>query len=544
VKTKKLFFFTERIQKKCIFVAVIQKDMSLIKPISREQLMLPSSIEEYVSQDNIVRFIDAFVDKVLQHTPVELLLQKGKSLEGRPGYSPNCLCKLLVYGYLSSVSSSRKLEKETQRNLEVIWLMQNLSPDHWTISDFRKDNKDLIKRITIDFRQFLKDSGYINGKSISGDGTKVKAYASRDALSLKQIEKKLTSAEKDIERYLSQLRDNDVVENEQEVLLSNTEELKSQISFLENQVEDLKSQKETLEKAGVEWLSPTDTDARLMKSKSGFMPAYNIQSTVDNESHFITTFEVTNYQNDYYSFEENATTLKEQLDITPDTYLADGGYANEDDIQSLEKQGIECIVPFQQDSASKKMEEENGICFTYDEKSDTFECSQGKKLLLIRKNQKKKQRFYNKYQCKQCNECPVKQYCTKSTTGRIIYRRIDGEWLNSYKEKLKTKEFKEKFKLRKCVVEHPFGTIKYLMGQIPILLRGKEKVQVEMDLYSTAYNLIRLKNIDTVPILLEKLEKWQPISFFCQKITDICCFLWYLVAKKKRPLYSGVYSKM
>jgi hypothetical protein len=132
----------------------------------------------------------------------------------------------------------------------------------------------------------------------------------------------------------------------------------------------------------------------------------------------------------------------------------------------------------------------------------------------------------------------------KLLTGRIIYRRINDEWLNSYKEKLKTKEFKEKFKLRKCVVGHPFRTIKYLMGQISILLRGKEKVQVEMDLYSTAYNLIRLKNVDTVPVLLEKLEKWQPFLFFCQTITDIYCFLWHFVTKKKRILYCGVYSKM
>ncbi|MDR0206099.1 MAG: IS1182 family transposase, partial [Bacteroidales bacterium] len=460
--------------------------MSFIKLISREQLMLPSSIDEYVSQDNIVRFIDAFVDKVLENTSV-VLLQKGKSIEGRPSYSPNCLCKLLIYGYLNSISSSRKLEKETQRNLEAKWLLHNLCPDHWTISDFRKDHKDLIKCITIDFRKFLKECGYIKGKSISGDGSKVKAYASRDALSLKQIEKKLTHAEKEIERYLSQLSENDTVEEEQADMLAKSEELKSQIDFLENQIQELKSRKNTLEKAGEEWLSPTDSDARLMKSKNGFMPAYNIQCTSDNESHFITTCEVTNYQNDYHSFKENATTLKEQLDIVPDTYLADGGYANEEDIQSLEEQGVECIVPFQNENESKKIEEaENGIFFTYDEKSDSFECSQGKTLSLIQKNQKKRQRLYNKYQCKQCSKCPVKQYCTKSKKGRILYRRINGEWLNLYKEKLKTKEFKEKFKLRKCVIEHPFGTMKYLMGQIPILLRGKEKVQIEMDLYSTA----------------------------------------------------------
>ena len=487
--------------------------MSFINPISREQLMLPSSIEDYVSSDHIVRFIDAFVDKVISARP-DLLSQKGKSVEGRPCYTPNCLCKLLIYGYFNSVSSSRKLENETKRNLEMIWLMNNLCPDHWTISDFRKENKELIKTITIDFRKFLKDCGYIKGKSISGDGTKIKAYASRDPLSMQQIDKKLANVEKEIERYLSQLNENDVIENEQESMLTMSKELTDKICSLQKQVEALTVRKNMLESAGEEWVSPTDPQARLMKSKDGFMPAYNIQSTCDNDTHFMLTCEVTDYPNDFYSLEENADTLKAQLNIIPQTYLADGGYANEEDIQSLEKQDIECIVAFPRERESKKNEQENGIIFTYDAKHDCFKCSQGKTLLLIEKNCKKRQRLYNKYQCKQCAECPVKQLCTKSKKGRIIYRRIDGEWLNAYKKKIETKECKEKFKQRKCVVEHPFATMKYLMGQIPILLRGKEKVQVEMDLYSTAYNLIRLKNTELIPVLLAKLEKWQPLSDF------------------------------
>jgi transposase len=508
--------------------------MSFINPISREQLMLPSSIEDYVSRDHIVRFIDAFVDKVVDAHP-ELLSQKGKSGEGRPSYSPNCLCKLLIYGYLNSVSSSRKLENETKRNLEAIWLMNNLCPDHWTISDFRKEHKELIRCITLDFRKFLKDCGYIQGKSISGDGTKIKAYASRSPLSLTQIDKKLANAEKEIERYLAQLNENDAIENEQESMLIMGEELKDKISFLQKQIEELELRKNMLETAGKEWLSPTDPDANLMKSKEGFMPAYNIQSTSDNDTHFMLTCEVTDYPNDFYSLEENADTLKLQLDIIPETYLADGGYANEEDIQSLEQQNIECIVAFPKESKSKKIEKENGIIFTYDINNDCYKCSQGKKLLLVEKNCKKSQHLFNKYQCKQCGECPVRQYCTKSKEGRIIYRRIDGEWLKAYKEKLKTKEFKEKFKQRKCVVEHPFGTMKYLMGQIPILLRGKEKVQVEMDLYSTAYNLIRLKNTEKISILLEKLEKWNPFAVFFT-------FLSYYL-KKEKLLYLIIYQK-
>jgi len=415
-------------------------------------------------------------------------------------------------------------------------LMNNLCPDHWTISDFRKEHKELIRCITIDFRKFLKDCGYIKGKSISTDGTKIKAYASRDALSMKQIDKKLTNAEKEIERYLAQLNENDAIENEQENMLSMSEELKSQISFLQNQVAALKSQKKVLETAGVEWFSPTDPQARLMKSKGSFMPAYNVQNTVDNDTHFITSCEVTNYPNDYYSLEENVITLKEQLDIVPETCLADGGYANEEQIQLLEKEGIECIVPFKKENESKKNEQENGIFFTYDQANDCFICSQGKTLVLIQKNNKKRKHFFNRYQCWQCGKCPVKQHCTTSKKGRILQRRVEGEWLTAYKEKEKTKDFQEKLKQRKCVVEHPFGTMKYLMGQIPILLRGKEKVQVEMDLYSTAYNLIRLKNVELVPILLAKLEKWKPVA-------ELINFLSYYL-KKRRLLYAIIYAEI
>jgi len=290
--------------------------MSFITTSPRAQLMLPTSIEEYVSSDNIVRFIDAFVDKVLKSTP-DTLLQKGKSSEGRPSYSPNCLCKILIYWHLNSISSSRKLENETKRNLELIWLTNNLQPDHWTISDFRKEYKELIKGITIDFRRFLKDCGYIKGKSVSTDGTKIKAYASRKTLSLKLIEKKLSQAEKEIERYFSQLNENDAIENEQEEMLSNSDELKRQIADLQEEVKTLQSQKQLLETLGRNSLAPADPGAKIMKTKDGFLPAYNVQTTVDNDSHFLTS---TDYPNDFHSLKENINTVEKQLDIIPETF--------------------------------------------------------------------------------------------------------------------------------------------------------------------------------------------------------------------------------
>ena len=191
-------------------------------------------------------------------------------------------------------------------------------------------------------------------------------------------------------------------------------------------------------------------------------------------------------------------------------------------------------MPFEKKNENKQVEKENGICFTYNQEDDCFICSQGKTLPLIQKNQKRQGHFFNKYQCKQCSGCPVRKHCTKSKKGRIIQKRIDGEWLKAYKKKEKTEDFKEKFKQRKCVVEHPFGTMKYLMGQIPILLRGKEKVQVEMDLYSTAYNLIRMKNTETVPNLLEKLAKWIPLA------ASFALLLYF--SSKKKPLYAVIYS--
>lgn len=487
--------------------------MSFIQPTPREQLMLPSSIEDYVSSDNIVRFIDAFVDKEFKSHPTMCSI-KGSHLKGRPSYPSNGLCKLLIYGYLNSISSSRKLENETKRNLEVIWLLNSLHPDHWTISNFRKEHKDVIKRVTIDFRKFLKDNGYISGKNISTDGTKIKAYASRDTLSLKLIDKKLSQSEKEIERYLNQLQANDSIEEEQLEMAETTRELQGKIAAMQQQIEKLQSQKSLLESSGRESLAPADPQARIMKTKDGFLPSYNGQTTVDNDSHLILSCEITDYPNDYHSLEENLNTLEEQTGIIPQAILADNGYANEDLMQSIEGKGIDCIIPFQEEKESAKIQRDNGITFIYQPAEDCLICSQQKKLLLVGKRCKKRNKYYNKYQCKECGECPKKEQCTKSTIGRIVYRRLEDQWLKKHKEKMKKPEYKKKFKLRKCIVEHPFGTIKYYMGQIPILLRGKEKVQVEMNLYSTAYNLKRISNMDTVANLLKKLENWIPDTVF------------------------------
>jgi transposase len=475
--------------------------------------MMPSVIDDYVSFDNPVRLIDAFVDKIVQ-IQTELLTDKGNAEVGRSAYQFTTLLKLYIYGFLNSISSSRKLEKETYRNMEVIWLLGNLQPDHKTISDFRKDNKESIRKVTISFRKFLVSEGYISGKQVITDGTKIKAYASKNTISLKGIAHRMEQLETQLDKYLSQLNDNDTAESLENQLSELSNEfgvepaLLEKIVALQEQVQTLEQQKQLLEELGRDSIAPADPQAKIMKSKEGFYPAYNVQSTVDSKNHMIGQMDVNDEPNDYYSLESNMNALKEQLDITPKIALADKGYANEDQIQSLETNGIKCIVPFPEKAPDQK-QIDAGITFEYDKKNDCYRCSQGQILPLKDKNIIIKKKLYNRYQGKNCNECPLKSSCTKSKIGRVIARRLDNEWLLKYKDKLKTKEYKKKIKLRKNYVEHPFGTIKYWMGQIPLLLRGKEKVQVEIDLYSTCYNLKRLINLESMDVLLLKIQNWE-----------------------------------
>lgn len=205
--------------------------MSYIQPKSRHQFMMPSCIEEYVSSDNPVRFIDAFVDKVIEIQP-ELLTEKGTSHLGRSAYPFSTLLKLYIYGFLNSISSSRKLENETYRNMEVIWLLGNLQPDHKTISDFRKDNKEAIRTVTLSFRKFLRDEGYITGKHMTTDGTKIKAYASKNTISLQTINQRMERIEAELDRYLNQLQENDRFESLEEQIDELSEDLDVESALL------------------------------------------------------------------------------------------------------------------------------------------------------------------------------------------------------------------------------------------------------------------------------------------------------------------------
>lgn len=487
--------------------------MGYIHPCNRNQLTLPESLDSYISSENPVRLIDVFVDKFVSLHP-SCSGYKGQGSTGRSAYSFGTLTKLYVYGYLNSISSSRKLERETYRNMELIWLLGNLHPDHKTIADFRSRQTCGIHDCCLDFRRFLVASGYISGKLVGVDGTKIKANTNREGLTLEGINQRMSLLEGRLEKYLHQLGENDLFETAGEQLSELSDELGIESSLLEQvarlreQVEELQAEKQRMLDKGVDRIFPSDPEARLMKSRNGFIPAYNVQSAVDSEHHLIGAMQVTDHPNDYQDLAPSVDTLQEELQISVSTVVADTGYANEEQVLALEEEGKEVAVPFNQGDHSPRQDKEHGISFTYDAENDRFMCSQGKFLPIKDRQVYRRGKLFRRYQGKDCKDCPLRKQCTDSKKGRTVYRRADAQPIQQYMKKCLGMKYKGLIRLRKTLVEHPFGTIKYWMGQIPILLRGKVKVQAEIDLYATCYNLKRITNIESMQVLLQKVQFW------------------------------------
>lgn len=471
---------------------------------NREELVM-LSYDIMVPRDNPVRLIDLLCKKFIADNPWREEW-KGTKGKGRKSYPPAQMLSLLVYGYFNKVTSSRMLEKEAYRNIEVIWLLEGLAPDHWTICTFRRENEGLIKDLLKSFRSFLLGEGYASGKRMVFDGSKMKAYARREMLTKDGIDKKLENLDKSIAEYLSQLEGNDSRDAELDTAREEIEKLKGKISKLEK----LKSKYEIAGKALAQGdkkrIAPNDPDAVLVKGRDGKFAGYNTQSGVEGKGHFIMHNEVTTAPADQQQLENCVEKAIEETSIVPQEVLADKGYGNTAQILRLEEKGIGCYIPLAESAREK--EEKKGMVFLYDQPSDTYTCPQGKKLHLHIKNKKHHGSVYAVYKCKECEGCMVQENCTKSKTGRTYSRNIEQEKIDKYKEKLTSDYAKERIAERKGVVEHPFGTIKWMMGKFNFLLTGKEKAQIELDLYTTAYNIKRLMNCGETMGLMGQISKY------------------------------------
>ncbi|MFQ5582852.1 MAG: IS1182 family transposase [Calditrichia bacterium] len=483
--------------------------MHYITPEDRHQFTFMQSLNDLVSSEHYVRLIDVIVDEVVGANKAQFC-KKGKVFAGRKAYSPQTLLKLYIYGYLNGISSSRKLEKETQRNIEVIWLLGTLSPDHKTISDYRKDNGEEIKMVTRKFRQFLKDNGYIKGQTVATDGTRVKANAKRSMLTEKKIHRRLEKLEIELDEYLQRLSDNDIREDILEELDEIgesgdiNEHLIDKIVELQGKIEELQKHKEELRRRDVKQLSPSDPESKLMKSPDGKVPGYNVQLTVDAKHKMIADSEVVNEPADRELLDVMLDSLEEELDIIPENALGDKGFFSFTKIEKVEGNGkTKCFVPIPRQKGN-----DESLRFIYDEENDEFRCSEGKRLVLKHKNKSKRGQLLDVYQGKECEGCAIREKCTSSKYGRIIHRAHNEAWRQEYRKRLQSRSGKKMVELRKCLVEHPIGTIRYWMGKIPLLLRGTIKVATEINLYTTAYNLRRLVSIESFTDLREMIGNY------------------------------------
>lgn len=489
--------------------------MHYVIPENRQQMTFMQSLDDLVPFDHYVRLIDALVDAIVSANP-EQFTYKGQNNSGRRSYNPVTMLKLFLYGYLNSIKSSRRLERECYRNIEVIWLLGNLKPDHKSIADYRKDNAAAIKYITKKFRRFLKDNGYIQGKLVAIDGSKVKANTNKDMLTLKKIEKRLEYLDKNFDKYLEQLVKNDRREDLYEEIEdssfddfpnnpdSSNQVLIDKICQLQEQVENLQKQKEHLQSQSRSSISPTDPQAKLMRSRDGMIPAYNTQIAVDEAYNMIAHSEVFDEENDTSLLEPMLDEMEQETGLIPEAAVTDCGYYNLKQIQTVESNNKTiCYVP-----RPKHKYDDRPITFQYDKEKDEYRCSQNKRLIKKQKNKIKNGQRSTVYQGIECDGCPMRAKCTTSKYGRIIDRYDNQDWRTEYRRRIAGITAKKVMHKRKQIVEHPFGTIKYWMGKIPILLRGKEKVRTEINIYTTVYNFRRLLSIESFHEIMDRIVKY------------------------------------
>jgi transposase len=482
--------------------------MQHIQGISRHQLQM-SSLEDKIASDNPVRFIDAFVSAI---DLVEIGFKpKTLKTEGRPSFKTEVFLKLYLYGYLNGVRSSRRLEKECFRNIEVQWLLEDMRPNYHTIADFRKDNPKALKKLFKLFVSFLKDAELITGETIAIDGTKSRAHNSKKAnFNQKKIDKHKEYIDAKSQEYLDQLEQNDIQENP--VAIKN----------IQQKIERLKQNKikyelleEELKQSGEPQVSTTDADARALLVQGQVVEvSYNIQAAVDDKHNLVVATHTIN-RNDKNALAAIALEAKENIDAQHITVLVDKGYHNGRELHTCKQNNITTIVAVPEQGKSN----ENGTQpeyfvsnFTYNKEQNTYTCPQGQTLTTTGRWHKKTGRTeqsgyqFQKYRTSACKTCPVKDLCTSRKGGREIDRSQYADAVEENHQRYIDNP--QLYRKRQEINEHIFGTIKRKWGYSYTDLVGLEKVNGEHSLIMLVYNIKRSINILGVPDLIAKLKTW------------------------------------
>ena len=463
-----------------------------------QSTLFPECLEDWIVEDNPVRVIDAFVDELdlseLGFSGVE------PEVTGRPSYHPSVLLKLYIYGYLNRVQSSRRLEREASRNVEVIWLLGRLAPDHKTIADFRKDNGRAIRQVCARFVELCRLMGLLTQASVAIDGSKFKAVNNRDKnFTRAKMERRMAQIEESVARYLQQLDTADRQEPS-ETLKAKTSRLKEKIAKLKEQMQRLEILKVQMLATPDQQISLTDPDARSMTTsgRGSGVVGYNVQVAVETTHHLIITHEVTNDGTDRSQLSPMAKQAKAALRAEKLDAVADRGYFDSEEILTCENAGITVTLPKPMTSNSKAQGRFGKQDFRYVADEDIYICPAGERL-SHHATTKENGLVLRRYWTNVCQNCAIKNACTTAKERRIT-RWEHEHVLEAVQRRLD--EHPEKMRQRRETVEHPFGTIKARMGAIHFLMKTLPKVATEMALHVLAYNLTRVMNIMGVRPLL------------------------------------------
>jgi transposase len=483
--------------------------MNRIQGQSRLQLEF-SCLEDFISKENSVRVMDAFVD-VLDLSKLGFVQRDIKS-EGRPSFENETFLKIYLYGYVNGIRSSRKLEQECKRNLEMHWLIGKLAPNYHSISDFRKNNPKALRNLFKLFVTFLKDIDLVAGKTIAIDGTKVRANNSKkNNFNPKKIQRHLDYIENRTNEYFEQLEKNDT----QEDLLQITDAEEKILRLKEQRIkyEVLQNQ---LEKSGEPQVSTTDSDSRALLVQGQVVEiAYNMQAAVDDKHNLIVATHTIN-RNDRNALSKIALEAKKNLAADSFIALSDKGYHNGRELQKCKEDNITTICAHAEivNSNSHGTTQEYLVTkFQYNAQEDTYTCPQGSILRTTgtwhKKTHERDSHQFKKYRTPDCKNCPVKSLCTgRAGGGREIDR---SEYAQAVEENAdRYKKNKEVYRKRQEINEHIFGTIKRKWSYYYTDLRGLEKVNGEHSFICFVYNFIRAINIVTVKEILEKIKNWKP----------------------------------
>ncbi len=484
-----------------------------------QSTLFPESLEDYIAKDNSIRIVDAFVNKLILK---DLGFARAEASDtGRPGYLPATMLKIYIYGYLNRIQSSRRLERESYRNVELIWLTGRLMPSFKTIADFRKDNRQAIRRVCVEFVGVCRELELFSATLVAIDGSKFKAVNSRDKnFTRKNVKRRLERTQANIDRYLAKL---DAVDKEEpEIPEVTAKELKKKIASMEAKMEALEGYQAEVEAHPDKQVSLTDPDSRsMMKAGGGSTVGYNVQTAVDSKHHLIVAHEVTNATTDRSQLSAMAVQAKEALtapaqqqttvdgeqDQEADTrqallVVADPGYYEGEEIVDCYEAGITALVPKTNTSGSKAKGCYSKEDFRYDAKANEYVCPAGERL-THRFDSVENGKTLSVYWTTRCSDCPLKADCTTGKERRI--KRWEKEHVLEAADAL-LKKNPDAMRQRKRLVEHPYGTIKHWMGSTHFLMRQLPNVQAEMSLHVLAYNLRRAINILGVSRIMEQLQ--------------------------------------